>query len=612
MKRMFLSLPLLLAGCGVADFTDEPTTTATALAPCGAEDLDCPDPEPPDPGAVTCSGTTTGPPAGSNFIYRCDFDVSDSYGRLVANQVVEMEVRWCSTSGTVVRASASGVTGANGHALLTTSSAPGNQIYCRLRASEPLEEGQPRTDTLTQATAIATNTVNSLTSVAQPAPTLIKHAAGRVAGDAELALFQAGAYDRAMILVEPFDPRENDTGHRERTQYWKMMRALMVQLYANGWDVWLFQPRSTGDNLHEQSAELAQAIKLASRYAFCGGTVSVFGFNTGGVVARLATARWEADPAWRTQLGLPRELPVKLLGTGDSPNYGMHLNLDMQKALWDSESDAVHSKANLDSCAAAQLLRGRWHAGREERTNEDFLGFWVNGTATMDGACEAGPALATLNAARGVPGWPTTPLRVGFASSEPTDRVKCYRDSLADWNLNANGDDLCTHAADGFPDVSTQDWTPTVQTFSIPLSGTQTIGDVLVKIDVENGYDRYWRAEDRVEWSDLTPGSRSPLFVDGDAGRAHVDFYGLHWSFEYTFEQRAPSTMIPYVSAKGTQGPVGTNPYATVPNPFSPGYFADLDHSGIADVVETDTGYYLLNWLNSNQPTCPGPVLVQR
>lgn len=612
--RAFLCLPaIILVGCVGADPENEALPDASNLeraapgddvphdlvaavaAPCGPEDLEC-EPPVPDPGTVTCFGTSGPPPAGS-ATYRCAFDVSDAYGRPVAAQPVTMEVRWCSTSGTVVRKTVSGTTRSNGLRTLTAVSGPGNQIQCSLQTGEPRLDGGSKTIKQTQATAFPTNHIVPAIHVLQPAPSSTRYTTGLVDGEARLDLFQSGAYDKVLILPEPFDAEEHSTNRRDRKKLWKSLDELMVLLYDDGWDIWLFQPHDTGENLHEQAAELAKGIRMAATYAFCGGDVSVFGFNSGGVVGRLATARWEADPEWRAQLGLPAALPVSLLGTGDAPNYGMHLNLDMQAALWSAGAASVHESTNLDSCAAAQLLRGRWDPDLEVKTNADFLGFWVDGTATMGGACEAGPALATLNAESDRPGWPTTPVRVGFANSNATDTRKCFSGANEAWNHNAHGDDLCKYATDLFPQLEDDDWIPTE-------------GQSLVKIKIDSASDRYWSAEDNVAWSDLTPGSRSPIFVDG-GGTTYVDFqdWGLIFlTIDYHFRQRAPSTLIPYVSARGTQGPVGANSYATVSSPFSAMNWRSIDHSGVADVVDEVTGFWLRGRLNAYAPSCPGQV----
>src|SRR5262249_48094668 len=133
-------------------------------------------------------------------------------------------------------------------------------------------------------------------------------------------------------------------------------------------------------------------------------------------------------------------------------HYGMHLNLDMQKSLWKHRSgQEIHRETNLDSCAASQVLRGRYDPSSDKRTNKDFLAFFVDGTETRfhskidgkDHVCAAGPAVAMLNAARGVPGWPSTPIRVGFAQSLADDPTKCF--GLERDNTNAAGQNVCKH-----------------------------------------------------------------------------------------------------------------------------------------------------------------------
>jgi hypothetical protein len=586
----------VLAGCTAdlepADDGGPPSTEPTALAspPCLPEDLDCEVPVP-DPGAVTCFGIPA-PPSGS-ATYRCAFDVTDAYGAPLAAQPVSMEVRWCSSTGTVVRKTVSGTTGSNGLRTLTAQSAPGNQIHCKLGLSEPTVGGAAKTTKLVQTTAIPTNTTVASDHVLVPLPTLTRTPDGLVAGEAQMDLYLSGAYDKVLVIPEPFDPDEHNIHRRERRRFWSSMGPMLAFLHATGWDVWTFQPHDTGENLHEQAAELAQGIDLAAQHSQCYGTVSVFGFNTAGVVGRIATARWEADAAWRAALDLPTTLPVRLIGTGDAPNYGMHLNLDMQKALWSAGTD-LQSETNLDSCAMVQLLRGRWDPDLEVKTNADFLDFWVYGAATDGGACAAGPAVATLNAANGTPGWPSTPVRIGFASSNSTDVTKCHINE--DWDVNSRGEYLCPYASDLFPNVATQDWVPTA-------------GQSLVKIDIEWASDQHWNAEDTVAWSDLVPGSRSPILVDG-GGTEYVDFQGWGLIFltaDYQLQQRAPSTMIPYKSARGTQGPVGSNPYANVSSPFSSVNWTFDDHAGVADVVDAPAVSFVTGRLATYPPSCPGP-----
>src|SRR5262249_14625483 len=166
---------------------------------------------------------------------------------------------------------------------------------------------------------------------------------GLDAGAGRMDLYQSGAYDKVLLVAEHFDQFEHSFGNRERRAYWRQFSKLLVPLFNAGWDVWMVQPHDTGESLHEQAAEFAQAIHAAhaalpAQDNCFSPTVAVLGFNTGGLVARIATARWEADPAWRAQLKLPDALPVKFLATYDAPHYGMHINLDLQKSLFKFQS----------------------------------------------------------------------------------------------------------------------------------------------------------------------------------------------------------------------------------------------------------------------------------
>jgi hypothetical protein len=417
-------------------------------------------------------------------------------------------------------------------------------------------------------------------------------------------LYQSGPYDKALVIVEQFDQFEHNAARRERRRFWRQLSSLLTNLFQDGWDVWLAQPHDTGDSFHEQAAEAAQAVAAAAAtYPFrplCfTPTVGVLGFNTGGLVGRIATARWEADAAWRTQLGLPATLPVRFVATFDAPHYGLHLNLDMQESMWKNQRPAqITSTTNLDSCAGSQMLRGRFDPSTRRRTNADFLAFFVDGTPTHfftknDGVnheCAAGPAVATLNAARGVPGWPSRPVRLGFTQSNATERVKCFGDPKLD--KNGGGQDLCKFVSE----LSSTPFTPAVgQTWLRLFIDDPGLPDVFP--------DEFWDAEDKVEWSDLTPGSRSPLFLDGL--QSVVTNNGLF--LKVVAHQRFPPTLVPFVSAAGTQGPRSGSPYSAIPSPFTELHPASF--SRVADVVETNEGINMVTRLKAFAPGCTEPVI---
>src|SRR5450432_3962646 len=89
----------------------------------------------------------------------------------------------------------------------------------------------------------------------------------------------------------------------------------------------------SGQNIHEQAAEFAQVVQYAASRS-PNGKVIIAAYSLGGVTARLATARWEADPAWRAALGLSDTLPVSLIIFGDAPLEGARVSEDLQYWIW--------------------------------------------------------------------------------------------------------------------------------------------------------------------------------------------------------------------------------------------------------------------------------------
>jgi hypothetical protein len=603
------------------------TTKPLPLAPCDpARDENC---EPPPGAGERCGGVTGGPPPGTGR-FSCQFTITNAYGTTRAlpapNAPVRVETRWCNNRGSTVLATAGGFTDATGSLKLFVSSRSPNVIECSLGPSaEPLFHG-PKSAVRKSNTKLPTGTSVALTTQIQPAPDATDTLEGLEPGAGRMDLYQSGAYDKVLLIAEQFDQREHDAlQNRDRRRFWKQLSPLLRSLFDRGWDVWLVQPHDTGESLHEQAAEFAQAIAVArAQFPFrpqcLSPNVAVLGFNTGGLVARIATARWEADPAWRAQLRLPDALPVHFVATFDAPHYGMHLNLDMQESLWKNKSGLeIHSETNLDSCAASQVLRGRYDPSiRLRRTNRDFLAFFVDGTETRfhskidgkDHVCAAGPAVATLNAARGVPGWPSTPIRVGFAQSQSDDRTKCFAPLGPEGNTNAAGQNLCKHLMElcvgtvcspGIPcncPEANKPFTPTVgQTWMRIAKTDPSLPDLCP--------DEKWNTEDRVEWSDIAPGSRSPLFLDGfiGAGSAGPIFC------KATASERFPTTLVPFVSAAGTQGPGASSPYEPVRSPFTVNEFHASAFPHVADVIGSAEGGKLLERLNALAPGCTPPVV---
>ncbi|MCL4822202.1 MAG: PKD domain-containing protein [Vicinamibacteria bacterium] len=256
---------------------------------------------------------------------------------------------------------------------------------------------------------------------------------GRKPGQAFARLFQTGPYDKPIVIPMPFDIQEQTgnrfTGETLRRFFDGFLRAAE----GKGYDVWLTHTIS-GQNIHEQAAEFAQLIDLAARLLGPGGRVAVAGYSLGGVTARLATARYQADPAWRIELGLQATLPVNLIAFGDAPLLGAHIPYRLQQAAW---QDMVvggrrpYAEGNLNSCGAQQLLRRSYPSG-----TDNFDNFWNLGQPVRfpkgvcdrieaDGTCqcEAGPALLSLNGN----GWASGVPIVAFSDGYPGPQA-CYGD----------------------------------------------------------------------------------------------------------------------------------------------------------------------------------------
>ncbi len=268
-------------------------------------------------------------------------------------------------------------------------------------------------------------------------------------GTGSLYMGSDGVYDKVLVIPQGMDFGEQDAELRtDRDRFWFTFRSMLQPLHFLGYDVWMFRPYKTGQNIHEQAAELAQAIQRAANWGggAYGGKVGVLGVSLGGVTARLATARWEADADWRQALGLGEELPIHLLAFGDSPLRGANASVEMQQFLWEKGKEELF---NLNSCAAQQLLISSCDGAGCRQNN--YYSFYLNGAAAhffaQNGVCDhLVGLLCTCDA--GPPVWGIN--GDGFAHSVPTVGV-----SFGDWqpphnqcyggerDYNASYEDLC-------------------------------------------------------------------------------------------------------------------------------------------------------------------------
>jgi hypothetical protein len=214
----------------------------------------------------------------------------------------------------------------------------------------------------------ATRTISvEMVVVPKPDPGSISLSGG---GNADL--YRSGSYGKPIVIAQPFFTDEPTQGRKPASQVWKeyngnpalLSQGLLESLYSKGYNVWLFRPNSTGSNIHDQAADLAQAVEAASKFESYNGKVAVAGYSLGGLVVRTAMSRWDWDAAWRSSLGLDPVPPVNLIVTLDAPLRGAIVNNDLQHAFWNVTGDDGGQTAkdhNMDSCAAQQMLEYACH-----------------------------------------------------------------------------------------------------------------------------------------------------------------------------------------------------------------------------------------------------------
>lgn len=394
----------------------------------------------------------------------CNITVVDGYSRPMANATVFAEL-WAPTSfGFYTKvAGASGVTNYGGYASVSVTGDTGSdfQTRCSAVASGPGVEAVNAASS-SYLTSIVTNTF-----IFTPTYNAAQTVCGLSSGCGNTRLYQSGAYDKPVIVAEPFNPDEQDVGSRTIGAMWKeynghpdslggWSRTMLQRLYQQGYDVWVFQPYKTGQNLHEQAAEYAQAIHLAHNYGGAARPVTAMGYSLGGLVTRIATARWTSDGNWRQQLGLPSSLPVNLIAVGDAPLRGAQVTNELQRTMWREKKE---KEKNFNTCAAQQMLQRscRLNSSGDLVCNDtNWDNFYNKGSAVTYydrepsqptyHYCSPGPAVLSLGDGTG---WPAGVKRVGWSNGTlDVGTGQCYGDFR---DLNGDRDDVCPNrGADTF------------------------------------------------------------------------------------------------------------------------------------------------------------------
>jgi hypothetical protein len=354
-----------------------------------------------------------------------------------------------------------------------------------------------------------------------PTPNMIYYLPG--GGTAEL--YESGnGYDKPVVIAEPFDSNESE---RTSSQLWLRYNGnpdvlgggMLVRLSNQGYDVWLVRPPRIGEDLSLQASDYAQAVQVASTYQSYNDKVTVAGYSMGGLVVRIAMAKWSS-------YGLGSEPPVNLIAALDSPLRGALVSNDVQHAFWNTSGDngtSAHDH-NMDSCAAQQMLENACHKTLGcpdclECNDRGWYETFYNGNSftycnPSQGSCNPGGSglrtcsgAAVLNQPNG--GWPAGIKKIAASLGRFGERTGvCYGD--------ATGRDKTGMGLDGCPAYDAVSFD----------TGTEW-GYIDIRLSTDRHF--YYRSLNssgdswRQHWIDeLTPGSRQPASVEDVANSVWI------------------------------------------------------------------------------------------
>jgi hypothetical protein len=336
-----------------------------------------------------------------------------------------------------------------------------------------------------------------------------------LAGGGTADFYPSGAYDKPVVVAQPFNSAETLTGPMSPADLWKQYNGnpgmlsggMLVRLAAQGYDVVLVRARLVGDDIALQGADFARAINFAHTYNGYSGNVTVAGYSMGGLVVRTAMAKW---PTY----GFGSSPPVNLIAALDSPLRGALLSNDAQHAFWNTSLDngKTAHEHNMDSCSAQQMLENACHKTLNcddclECNDKGWISTFVSGQPfdfcnPYLGSCGYGGAgykscsgLALFSL-----GWPSGVRRIAASLGQIGARTNvCYGDST--------GLDLTGEGRDGCPAVD----------YSTFDTGTEW-GYIDIRLSTDREF--YYRQLNSssvggTHWIDeLTPGSRQPGSVE--------------------------------------------------------------------------------------------------
>lgn len=351
----------------------------------------------------------------------------------------------------------------------------------------------------------------------------------QLAGGGTADLYQSGGYDRPVVVAQPFNSSETLSGRSTASDLWSQYNGdprvlsgggMLARLFARSYDVWLVRPALVGMDLNLQANDFARAVQTASTYQFYNRDVTVAGYSMGGLVVRIAMAKWSS-------YGFGSVPPVNLIAALDSPLRGALVSNDVQHAFWNASQDNGTSahEHNMDSCAAQQMLENACHKTLNcpdclECNDRGWYETFYRGSSftfcnPSQGSCGAGGSgmktcsgAAVLNQPNG--GWPVGIRKIAASLGRFGESTGvCYGD--------ATGLDKTGSGTDGCPAYN---------------AVTYGLGTEWGYLDIRLSTDRhfYYRSlnsssdSSRQHWIDeLTPGSRQPGSVE-DVAKSMLGF----------------------------------------------------------------------------------------
>lgn len=186
-------------------------------------------------------------------VAHCEIDVHDVYGRPASGVQAMLSLQLEVTQDTDAQPdfSVTGVTGANGHVSMTVTAPPGsfyNKAVCTTTASVEGDAPYPR-DYVGLTRTDDDTLSGSMVIVPRPSQTI------QLPGGGTADLYASGAYDKPLVIAQPFDSGEPVAGRMTATGLWTQYNGnpaflsgggLLARLYAAGHDVWLFSPAEHG------------------------------------------------------------------------------------------------------------------------------------------------------------------------------------------------------------------------------------------------------------------------------------------------------------------------------------------------------------------------------